>query len=122
MKTIILATAATLTLAGSAIAGNFDGSISAADFAAKHFAATSYDEGDGPRGTVEIGGSDVNISSSNGNVAEFALRHFAQDYETGDGPRVVGQDGELNTVLSSKGGDLTAFAKAKLFNDRGDER
>ncbi len=72
MKTIILATAATLALAGSAIAGNFDGSISAADFAAKHFAATSYDEGDGPRGVFTVDGGDNVVSSKNGNLTDFA--------------------------------------------------
>ena len=71
MKTIILATAATLTLAGSAIAGNFDGSTSAADFAAKHF-AQSHSEGDGPRGVFTTGGNDNVVSSKSSNLSDLA--------------------------------------------------
>ncbi len=71
MKTIILATAATVALAGSAFAGNFDGSKSAADFAAQHF-AQSHETGDGPKKVRKLTKESEILSTKGSSLAAFA--------------------------------------------------
>ena len=83
MKTIVLAAAAAMTLAGPVLAAD-----SHVNFAINHF-AQDHETGDGPRARV-LTGSKVTVSTKNtpSGHAAFALEHFAQDRETGDGPRV----------------------------------
>ena len=123
MKTLVIAAAAAL-LTTPVLAGQFDGSVSAADFALKHF-AQDHETGDGPR-TIRTGSTgELTVSTSNGisDAAAFALQHFAQDHETGDGPRLV-KGGEFSggTIVSTSNRDLAAYAAAKLANGPEDER
>ena len=115
MKTIVLAAAAAMTLAGPVLAA--DNHVS---FAFKHFAG-DRETGDGPRARIPSGDS-VTITTKGGasGHAAFALEHFAQDRETGDGPRVRITKGS-NVSISTKDNKLAAYAAEKLRNDeRGD--
>lgn len=80
MKTLIIATAATLTLAGTAFAGNFDGSISAAQFAAKHF-AQSHETGDGSRKVPTLSDESEVMSTKGSSLAAFAAAKLANGPE-----------------------------------------
>ena len=115
MKTIVLAAAAAMTLAGPVLAAD-----SHVNFAINHF-AQDHETGDGPRARV-LTGSKVSVSTKNApsGHAAFALEHFAQDRETGDGPRVRITKGS-NVSISTKDNKLAAYAAEKLRNDeRGD--
>ena len=80
MKTLIIATAATIALAGTAFAGNFDGSSSAAAFAAKHF-AQSHETGDGSRKVPNLNSARVTLSTKNSDPAAFAAAKLANGPE-----------------------------------------
>ena len=122
MKTLVIAAAAAL-LTTPVLAGQADGSISAAEFAAKHF-AQDHETGDGPRGVFGKGTDGVSISTSNSvsDAANFALQHFAKDHETGDGPRGFFGGKAGGTVVSTSNQNVAAFAADHLFNGREDER
>lgn len=72
MKTLLIATAATLALSGTAFAQQYDGSVSPAQFAAEHF-AKSHETGDGPRQVRKLTDEDrVTLSTKGSSLAEFA--------------------------------------------------
>ena len=121
MKTLLLSAAAALTLSGAALANQYDGSVSPAEFAALHF-AQDHEQGDGPRGVYDVTGDDVVVSTSNSDTAAFALAHFAQSHEQGDGARYVPGDSPASTLVSTKGSSLAAFAAEKLSNGPEDDR
>ena len=82
MKTlVVLATAATVALSGSAFASNFDGSISAGEFAARHFAETSYEQGDGKRRVFDVEEKSTSIATSNRKVTPQQRTIFIEEKE-----------------------------------------
>lgn len=121
MKTIILATAAALAFTAPAFADKFDGSVSPAEFAAKHF-AQDHEMGDGPRKVFRLTGEQTVISTKSSDLAERVRAHFAQDHEMGDGAR-YSRAQPTQSIISTKNGNLAAFAAEKLSNDgdRGDD-
>ena len=80
MKTLVIAAAAAL-LTTPVLAGQFDGSVSAADFALKHF-AQDHETGDGPRLVKgdEISGGTI-LSTSNRDLAAYAASKLANGPE-----------------------------------------
>ena len=80
MKTLIIATAATIALAGTAFAGNFDGSSSAAAFAAQHF-AQSHETGDGSRKVPNLTAEGEVLSTKGSSLSAFAAAKLSNGPE-----------------------------------------
>lgn len=80
MKTLLIASAAALSLSTAAFADQFGGQTSPAEFAASNF-AQSHSEGDGPR-TVPTLHSEAEVISSKGtDLAAFAAAKLANGPE-----------------------------------------
>lgn len=120
MKTIILATAAALTISAPAFA---EASGSLNDFVRQHF-AQDHEPGDGPRFFRQRTGdtTSVVVSTSNRDLTAKVRAHFAQDHEPGDGARYKPETAQSSFILSTKNNDLARFAAEHLKNEgeRGD--
>ena len=122
MKTIILATAAALTLSAPAFADKYDGAGSLNEFVRQHF-AQDHEPGDGARFFRQNAEkSSVTVTTSNRDLTDFVRRHFAQDHEPGDGARYKPGQSQSSFVLSTKNSDLARFVAEHLKNEgeRGD--